>query len=167
MNIHPIFVHFPIALFTVYSIIEIARFKKIQNYPFTFFIKAALVIIGFLFSLITLQTGEMAKHLVGRSHLISVHSNFAVISVWIFGIIATLYAIVWINKTTLKDKLEHFKTWIYLSNYSMVIINSPLIAVVALIGLVMITITGALGGAIVFGPDVDPAAKFFYQMFVQ
>jgi hypothetical protein len=37
----------------------------------------------------------------------------------------------------------------------------------ALIGVLAITITGALGGVIAFGPDIDPAATFFYNLLVK
>ena len=50
MNLHPIFVHFPIALFTLYALLECARFKKLQEQTYYFYLKAFLVITGGLAS---------------------------------------------------------------------------------------------------------------------
>ena len=36
---------------------------------------------------------------------------------------------------------------------------------IALVGIVVITITGALGGAIVYGPEVDPIVSVIYHLF--
>ena len=36
--------------------------------------------------------------------------------------------------------------------------------IVGLIGLMLITITGALGGSIVYGTDTDPAVRFIYKI---
>ncbi len=84
MNLHPIFVHFPIALLTLYAVLEIAIPLKIKFYklckwdkpetsprlaklyellinPVWNSIKAFLVIIGTLLAFPTLQTGEWAE----------------------------------------------------------------------------------------------------------
>lgn len=37
LNIHPVIVHTPIGLLTLYSIIELLRFKKLQERPYLFF----------------------------------------------------------------------------------------------------------------------------------
>jgi len=43
-------------------------------------------------------------------------------------------------------------------------IESPLLAIPALIGLAAIVVTGALGAAIVYGPDIDPFVKIIYSL---
>jgi len=40
-----------------------------------------------------------------------------------------------------------------------------LIPLLALLGLVLIIITGGLGAAIVYGPNVDPFVNFIYSIF--
>jgi len=44
------------------------------------------------------------------------------------------------------------------------IINSGLIIPLALFGLAAIAITGALGGAIVYGPNIDPFVAFIIKI---
>lgn len=170
MDIHPIFVHFPIALLTVYAVLELIRFEKITNQPYYFYVKGSLLIIGILTSSLALQTGEMAEDGVVRSlhDLVEMHSTFANISTWIFAVLAVAYAATWISKTEYNHKLsESFlaKIWnLLLMVTSKIMNNSFIMIILALLGLGAITITGALGGAIVYGPDVDPIVSFFYYL---
>jgi len=46
------------------------------------------------------------------------------------------------------------------------ILFPPVAIVLALAGLVAITVTGGLGGAIVYGPDADPFFKLVYHFIV-
>ena len=41
------------------------------------------------------------------------------------------------------------------------------VPLLALLGLIAITITGGLGGAIVYGKDVDPIVSFIYKLTVK
>lgn len=45
MNIHPFLVHFPIALFCVYTILECVRFQVVIKQPYWFYLKAGIVIM--------------------------------------------------------------------------------------------------------------------------
>ncbi len=170
MDIHPIFVHFPIALLTVYAVLELIRFEKVTNQAYYFYIKGALLIIGILTSSLALQTGEMAEDGVARSlhNLVETHATFANISTWIFAVLAIVYAIVWISKTEYNQKLNESgfaKIWnLKLMIANKIMNNSFIMIILAILGLVAITITGALGGAIVYGPDVDPIVSFFYYL---
>lgn len=177
MNIHPIFVHFPIALLTIYAIMEIIRFKKLDNLPYYFYIKATFVIIGSLSASLALQTGEVAEHIFrGDSTvrgLINMHSAFAEFSSYIFAILSVLYAIAWINRTNIRNNpivqkifitpIE--KLWVFATKITDYILSNNLIMIIiGIIGLATITITGALGGAIVYGPKVDPVVNFIYNL---
>ena len=44
MNIHPIFVHFPIALLTLYSLAELIRWRRITELAYWFYVKAFAMI---------------------------------------------------------------------------------------------------------------------------
>lgn len=170
MNIHPILVHFPIALMTIYAIAELIRFQKVKDLAYWFYIKAFLLIAGTLTSFLALSTGETAEHLSNRSlrPLIEIHSNFAGASVWIFGILSAVYLIALINKSSFNQKLidsSFGKIWNIKVNIANRILNSYLPIILALAGLIAITITGALGGAIVYGPEVDPIVNFIYNLF--
>jgi len=168
MNIHPIFVHFPIALLTIYAIAELIRFKKILSLSYYFYIKAVLVIVGSLSSFIAMQTGEMAEHVLGeRSTLVEKHSTFANISTYIFGFIALVYMLHWFKLSQDGKKMElskipskQIRIFIIVEK----VYQSILIPILALIGLATITTTGALGGAIVYGQNIDPVVNFIYNL---
>lgn len=170
MDIHPIFVHFPIALLTVYAILELIRFEKITSQAYYFYVKASILIVGTLGAFASLSTGEGAEHGVDRSlrALVEIHSTFATISTWIFVILSAVYLIIWISKTEYNQKLNEStlaKIWNIKLNIANKIFNSSLTMVIlALIGLLAITMTGALGGAIVYGPEIDPIVSFFYHL---
>jgi uncharacterized membrane protein len=171
-NIHPLFVHFPIALFTIFTILEILPWKRFQRSRSGFLIKATFIIIGSLSSLVTLKTGEMAEHALGNNvsirNLVETHSTFANAASYIYGFIALLYLITLIERyTSIDDKspqlVSILNRVIKIKNYSW---KRFFLVPLAIIGLVLITITGSLGGAIVYGPDIDPVVKFIYTTFV-
>ncbi len=171
MNIHPIFVHFPIALMTVYAIAELIRFRKLTEAAYWFYVKAVLVIGGTVSAFLALNTGESAEQLLDHSlrPLINMHADFADASTLIFGLIAAIYLIVWVSKSEFNKKLSDSQIgplWTKLSTFINSILNMSIIMIVlALIGLIAITITGGLGGAIVYGPNVDPIVGFIYHLF--
>ena len=76
MNIHPISVHFPIALFTVYAVIELVWNKSFRANILTLWIKVTLLATGIVGAQVSLMTGETAEHLLGESTLIEKHSTF-------------------------------------------------------------------------------------------
>jgi uncharacterized membrane protein len=162
-TIHPLVVHFPIALLTIYAVAELLRFKKINGQTYWFYLKAILVILGAFGALVARQTGEElveAWRVQGASSslVVNIHNNWSFIATWIFGVLAIAYFVAWLYR---EGELKHlFGKWCER------LVTSWLIPVIALIGLAAITITGALGGAIVYGPDVDPTVKFIYSLLV-
>jgi uncharacterized membrane protein len=159
MNIHPIFVHFPLAFLTVYAAFEIVRLPFFTQESWYKPVKKALLYIGTLMSFITLQTGESAEHLMKvRNPLVETHSTWATVSVWIFVVIAVGYLL----------ETCATKTWFARLSFLLPIgkIIRTLAPLLAFVGLVAITVAGALGGAIVYGPDVDPIVKFIYGIVI-
>lgn len=172
MNIHPIFVHFPIALLTIYSIMEILQFKRLRDSQVWNIIKSTLVILGTISSFIALQTGEMAEEIAGNSSLVETHSTLATITVWFFVVIAIIHLAHLLNTEFAETKNWLWNTryirnvWNILSRISDFIFKQWWILVlIGIIGLVLITIVGGLGGAIVYGPTVDPVVSFVYHLF--
>lgn len=178
MNLHPIFVHFPIALLSVYSLMELVRFKKVLNQAYWFYTKALLVMIGGIGALASYFTGNFAKDAIRNGdfysalnnyqQVVSLHEMFAKLSVAIFGIIAASYLISWVSKTNLGNILNNsvissiWKIFIKLSNF---FIQTRIVILMALLGLIAITITGGLGGMIVYGPNADPFFGMIYTLF--
>ncbi len=177
MNIHPIVVHFPIAFLSIYAALEIFTLWYRRYVKTLFNIKAFLLVVGYLGTVAALQTGELAANAnrgVSRD-LLHMHEAFANGTVWIFGILALLYVgyILWVknfgNVRTWGDRffadkpqlsqIVRWKTrainWLFDTRW--------LLALMALVGLVVVTVTGALGGAMVYGSDVDP----FVQLVVR
>ncbi len=162
LNIHPIFVHFPVALLTIYGIPELIRFRKVLAQPYWFYIKAAFVIIGAGSAYLALLTGDPAEKLVrtaANHDLINLHSSFGGATAAIFSVLAAGYIIAW------ADRLK-INVWSWLVKIQMVITESKLTPLLALIGLVILLIAGALGGAIVYGHNsADPVNNFIYNLF--
>jgi|ERR1035437_1356009 uncharacterized membrane protein len=164
-NLHPILVHFPIALLSVYAVLECLRFKKLNASPAWFPIKAFLAIVGTLTSCAAFATGpggNMAKAWAGFVKgqirpLIEMHSTFAGITVFLFSILSLSYIIILLGK---KYKLPDFvlKIGTYIQKPYMLVL-------LAVLGLIAVIVTGSLGGAIVYGPDIDPAVSVIYHLF--
>ncbi len=163
-NIHPIFVHFPIALLTIYGILELVRFRRIKDQPYWFYVKAVMVIIGAAAGWVTFLTGEMAEGMIpaGASvnwNLLNTHSTFALLSVIIFSVLAVGYIIAWFERAGY--------AWTPLSKLKWLIVETPLVWLLALAGVACILITGALGGSIVYGPTNDPGTEFIYHLLIK
>lgn len=169
MNIHPVIVHFPIALLSLYALLELVQlFPKLRQKDSLTHIKLGFLLLGTFFALLTLPTGETAEHTLGRDNalraLVNTHSFFATLSTDLFVGISILYVLRWVvaqpwyvRIPELIRKLIAFVQKIF--DHQVVII------VVTVVGLLGILITGALGGAIVYGPTVDPVVRFVYKLF--
>jgi uncharacterized membrane protein len=190
MNLHPIFVHFPIALLVLYVLFEIGlplkrslyrmfRWENTVQYqwlmnPVWDSIKSFLVITGTVLAFPTLFTGENAEHIymsVASSpeafaqssigRLIEAHSTFAVLSVVLFSILAVGYvAEILISVFPQSRTIKTTCVWIV-----RILAQTPVRILLALVGMGALTITGALGGAISHGSDTDPVVKFVYSLF--
>jgi len=66
MNVHPIFVHFPIALLTIYALLELIQFKKVTSWNPWFYIKASFVVFGAIGTYAALFTGGTDRRSVPR-----------------------------------------------------------------------------------------------------
>jgi uncharacterized membrane protein len=187
MNIHPVVVHFPIALLTLYSLLEIAslfwraRTKKLNQ------TKLFLLFVWTIGTFFALQSGELAQEFLGMewSKLIHTHENFANASYTTYIILSVLYLLFWIQSTNifllLPEKIGTQVQNVYknlqdntvFSKFQQIIlniINRPYIWYVivlwATIGLLLLTITWALWGAITQGPDADPLVRFLYDLLI-
>lgn len=167
MNIHPILVHFPIAFLTIYSLCEIFTVGNLKNSQTWWKIKAFLLVVGFLGTVAAITTGEMAEESIKSSssihNLVETHASFAVATEWLFGVLAFSYvAKFFADKNTIPFMDTNLVKFVIFAIKKILFLSVPL----ALVGLVLVTITGSLGGAIVYGPDVDPIVSFIYKIFI-
>ena len=62
-----------------------------------------------------------------------------------------------------RENFINLKTGIF--RFVNAVLQSPFLILMALAGLAAITITGALGGAVVYGPNIDPVVSAVYRFF--
>jgi len=170
MNIHPILVHFPIAMLVIYAVFEIARFRFLTRQSWYEPTKVVLLAIGVLSSFVALSSGEVAADIVGETDLVEMHSAFAVASTWIFSVLLIAYIVhglaVSLSVTRIRTLVEKLgPIWRALIVLARFILKPSVAVILAILGLMAITVTGALGGAIVYGPDIDPIVSFVYHLF--
>lgn len=152
MDIHPLVVHYPIALLTLYSLFELVSVRKMQERPYWFYVKAVFVILGALGAVASAVSGLFATHFVRGVPLVEMHIWFSYATAAIFLIIAALYASVWWGNAVS-------------ARYSAkILFNRWAMAPLALVGLVSIVITGGLGGAMVYGTDFDPLMRPIFKL---
>jgi len=175
MNIHPFFVHFPIALLAVYSLLELGTyfFSGLRRQTWVFPVKAFLLFSGVLAALVALFTGGIAEDLIegtARSYILEVHAPIAGVTTLLYLILAAAYTVRifqmqgWGNQ--LFGSSTFFGPILRLKEYlAHLVLDTWVLPVLAFLALVGMTITGALGAAIVYGPDIDPAVSFVYHLF--
>ncbi|MCX6757736.1 MAG: hypothetical protein NTZ44_02555 [Candidatus Nomurabacteria bacterium] len=167
-NIHPIFVHFPIALLFLYSFVKILPFKRWLPGVAWNHIERALLFFGVLGAFTALGTGEIAEKLYQSEHkLIEIHSTFAGIATWIY--VALLFGeIISVLNNSYQNliqeiKIDKIKT--FLVKLENILCSGTFSKILSILGLIAISVTGILGGAIVYGASADPFAGFILKLF--
>ena len=155
-NIHPIIVHFPIALLFVYSLLKIIPLKRWFPTVSWKQIERAFLLVGTLGAFMALSTGEVAEHLVRPNHdLVESHSFFAALATWVFAALLAGEAAAIARKSRVFEKWPSALLRI-VSVLDSVFSNRALSIVLAVVGLVAISIAGLLGGVMVYGLTADP-----------
>ncbi len=158
-NIHPIIVHFPIALLFIYSIIKILPFEKyFQNISWKQ-VEIFLLTIGTLGAFVASTTGEIAEELISTNRqLVESHSFFADISTFLFGALLLGELLLILINSKYFTKIDLPKTKDLLIFIQKILTNKIFSKIIAFLGLIAISITGMLGGVIVYGTSADPLA---------
>ncbi len=168
-ELHPVIVHFPIGLLTLYAVLELIPFRVTWTDPKWIFAKRILLFCGTLAVIIAETTGEArgGENIVPGT-VLAMHELMAAITKIIFVVLAGAEAVV--AATVVVTRWVSKREWMYviwkiLERISKCITLRPVIIIGALAGLIAITFTGALGGGMVYGPDADPMVSIVYRLF--
>lgn len=157
-NIHPILVHFPIALLFIYSIIKVLPLSKWFPAVIWKHIERALLVFGFLGALLANATGETAQHLTHPLRaLVDAHATFAGISIGLYGLLLAGEFFAVINS----EYKKFIPTGIiqkFVDYFEKLLCNPIFSNILAILGLIAISTTGLLGGVMVYGKTADPLA---------
>ncbi len=157
-NIHPILVHFPIALLFIYSIIKIIPLKRWFPRIAWRDVERVLLLIGVIGAFAALSTGEIAEHFAIRNHkLVEMHAAFAATATWMYGLLLAGEIVLELNKTTFILRKNNLIATT-LRVVEKVLCNRVLYILLAIVGLCTLAITGLLGGVITYGVNADPFA---------
>lgn len=167
-NIHPIFVHFPMALLTLYALFECARLVKYFDTDRWLTVRTVLITIGAAAAIVTDQTGDFATSSISRDDallrkILDTHETFAAITITLACIAALPYLLVWL-KREIPAIMERFSP---LPEIAERLIIKPIAIPFSLLVLAAITITGALGGMMVYGITVDPVVTLVYTILIK
>jgi uncharacterized membrane protein len=137
-ELHPFFVHFPIALFLFYALVETwGAFSKKEYFGNTAMILLLLVVVT---SVLAALTGNQAEaiildiaenNVIIPNELLEEHETFATYSIWYFILLLAL-RFYFVIKKKFDGKIKY------------------IFVVLAFIGCGLILVTGKLGGDLVF-----------------
>ena len=164
-NLHPIIVHFPIALLVLYSLIKILPVHKWfpQNSWKT--TERVLLLVGFVGLLLASSSGEVAQDLTRPDKdLVDMHELFASASTWFYGILLALEFLPDVNSFLSKKNIIRQKLSRVINSLILRFSNKTLVVLLALLGLGALSLTGLLGGVMVHGVSADPIAPFVLRI---
>lgn len=163
-NIHPIFVHFPIAFLIIYSAIKILPVERWITSVSWRPIQRLLLVVGVIGAFVSNSTGEMAEDLVNASHdLVEMHAFFAGASTWIYGILLAGEILFFVNSYLVRKNI-YTSIHSFLKSIEIIITQKTFSKILAFVGLIAISLTGLLGGVIVYGVSADPIAPFVLRL---
>jgi len=177
MNIHPLFVHFPIGMLVVYSVLEIGAYflPALRRQSWLFPVKTFLLLVGVLAAFAALVTGGITEGILKEEadpnfFMVETHSSFAAATTILYIILAGAYLIRVFDQNGWGDRIAGtnnllIRLWNWKKKGAHVVLDTWLLPVLALVALVGMFVTGALGAAIVYGPDEDPFITFVYHLF--
>lgn len=162
-NIHPLVVHFPIALLVLYSVIKLLPVRRWAPAIAWRQIELVLLVCGVLGAFAASSTGELAEELVRpEERLVEAHAFFAALSTWMYGLLLAAPVLRWIL-----DQFQNRIPEVVVRGAGSIVAileKSWIARVLVVVGLVAITLTGVLGGVMVYGTTADPIAPFVLRM---
>ncbi len=163
-NLHPLFVHFPIALLFVYSIIKILPVSRWFPKVAWKDIERALLVFGVLGAFAALATGDAAEHAMSPDRkLVNMHSTFAGLATFLYGALLAGEFLAVVNPLVL-TKINITVVTKLFTELEKLLTNKVFSKLLAFCALIAITVTGLLGGVMVYGASADPLAGFVLKL---
>lgn len=163
-NIHPIIVHFPIALLFIYSLIKILPLQKWLPKTSWRQVGVVFLVLGVLGAWAGNATGEIAEHVVRvNREVLHAHTFFAG-ATNLFYVLLLLGELLPFITPIVFEKFNFMQIGKLFAFVQIIVSNKVLMVIFAILGLVSITFTGLLGGVMVYGTTADPLAGFVLQM---
>ncbi|MCE9642872.1 MAG: hypothetical protein K8Q97_00955 [Candidatus Andersenbacteria bacterium] len=173
IDFHPIAVHFPIALLTLYAMLQCMPPKITWRSNPLFLLNSFLVIVGSASLLVARQLGDQLEDTHRDvAHLVHVHSAWATYATALYGIITIIYFLLIVKKLD-EDRAMPRVLHVLAGTVSPVtriakfLFDYYVVTLLAIMGFILMMVTGALGGAIVYGATADPFVSFVYSWLVQ
>lgn len=177
MNIHPLFVHFPIALLALYSLLELASCasSRLREQEWVFSVKAFLLFVGVATAFIALVTGGITEDILKEEgdanfYMVGTHSAFAAATTVLYVILAAAYLVRVFDRRGWGNRMvglnsPFMRIWNFKKYVAHLILDTWFLPILALLSFIGMAFTGALGAAIVYGPSADPFVSFVYHLF--
>ena len=167
MNIHPIIIHFPIALLVVYSLLEMVSIFSWKWVPSLKVTKQFLLFVWTIWVFFALQTWDLASDIWEYpKNLVHEHERRANISYILYIVLSVYYLLTFEFVQNLLQKV-HKNIVPLIKKIQEQKYISIIVATLATLWIIALTITWALGGAISHWPDTDPIVKIIYNIFVK
>lgn len=163
-NIHPLLVHFPIAFLLLYSLLKILPFERWVPKVAWRQISFVLLIAGVLGAMAANATGEVAEHVARADRrIVETHSFFAAASTWIYGLLLFGELLRLLNPYLTKQFSQNMLVQLSVF-FERVLTHKVLTPLLVIVGIVAISLTGLLGGVMVYGTSADPLAPFVLRL---
>ncbi len=163
-NIHPLLVHFPIAFLLLYSLLRILPFDRWFPKVAWQHVRFVVLLAGVLGAMAANATGEIAEHVARPDRrIVEMHSFFAAASTWIYGLLLAGELLALANPW-LVQKLPAGSLPKLLRSAEQILANRGLSIFLAIIGVFAISLTGLLGGVMVYGTSADPLAPMVLKL---
>jgi len=152
--LHPAFVHFPIGLLSLYTLLESLSILKFMRKKLH---TAKILLLGFgvIATFLTRLTGEHDEdYFIHETPALEMHEELSFFVVVFFGALICVYILEWLIAT---KKIK--------SNMLFSIATSQYVKIIlAVMGFGILTTVGALGGSLVHGADADPMIRFITNL---